>query len=81
MTVIFQRLMRENDSSWNDGGGKNSVIYMGPISGPNTADDTCGKTTVTGTMDRGFTVLLGRTYGLVVQWRKVYTNSQTSWNK
>jgi hypothetical protein len=38
--------------------GKNSVIYMGLISGPNKADDTCGRTTVTGTMDRGFTVLL-----------------------
>jgi hypothetical protein len=37
--------------------GKNSVIYMGLISGPNKADDTCGRTTVTGTMDRGFTVL------------------------
>jgi hypothetical protein len=38
--------------------GKNSVIYMGLISGPNKADDTCGRTTVTGTMDRGFTVLI-----------------------
>jgi hypothetical protein len=37
--------------------GKNSVIYLGLISGPNKADDTCGRTTVTGTMDRGFTVL------------------------
>jgi hypothetical protein len=36
--------------------GKNSVIYMGLISGPNKADDTCGRTTVTGTMERGFTV-------------------------
>jgi hypothetical protein len=36
--------------------GKNSVIYMGLISGPNKADDTCGRTTVTGTMDIGFTV-------------------------
>jgi hypothetical protein len=36
--------------------GKNSVIYMGLISGPNKADDTCGPTTVTGTMGRGFTV-------------------------
>jgi hypothetical protein len=36
--------------------GKNSFIYMGLISGPNKADDTCGRTTVTGTMDRGFTV-------------------------
>jgi hypothetical protein len=27
--------------------GKNSVIYMGLISGPNKADDTCGRTTVT----------------------------------
>jgi hypothetical protein len=56
--VIFQLLVRENDSSRNDGGGKNSVIYMGLISGPNKANDTCGKTTVTGTMDRGFTVLV-----------------------
>jgi hypothetical protein len=46
--------MRENDSSRNDGGAKNSVIYMGLISVPNKADDTCGETTVTGTMDRGF---------------------------
>jgi hypothetical protein len=38
--------------------GKNSVIYMGLISGPNKADDTCGRMTVTGTMDRGFTVQL-----------------------
>jgi hypothetical protein len=36
--------------------GKNSVIYMGLISGPNKADNTCGPTMVTGTMDRGFTV-------------------------
>jgi hypothetical protein len=35
-----------------------SVIYMGLISGPIKADDTCGRTTVTGTMDRGFTVFL-----------------------
>jgi hypothetical protein len=37
--------------------GKNSVIYMGLISGPNKSDDTCGPTTITGKMDRGFTVL------------------------
>jgi hypothetical protein len=37
--------------------GKNSVIYMGLISVPNKADDTYGRTTVTGTMDRGFTVI------------------------
>jgi hypothetical protein len=37
--------------------GKDSVMYMGLISGPNKADDTCWRTTVTGTMDRGFTVL------------------------
>jgi hypothetical protein len=54
--MIFQVLVRENDSSRNNGGGKNSVIYMGLISGPNKADDTCWRTTVTGTMDRGFTV-------------------------
>jgi hypothetical protein len=38
--------------------GKNSVIYMGLISGPNKAYDTCGATTVTGTMDRGFTIYI-----------------------
>jgi hypothetical protein len=38
--------------------GKNSVIYMGLILGPNKADDTCGATTVMGTMDRGFTVIV-----------------------
>jgi hypothetical protein len=54
--MIFQRFLRENDSSRNDGGGKNGVIYMGIISGPNKADDTCGKTT--GTMERGSTVLM-----------------------
>jgi hypothetical protein len=43
--------------------GKNSVIYMGLILGPNKADDTCGRTTVTGTMDRGFTVLANEQCG------------------
>jgi hypothetical protein len=38
--------------------GKNSAIYMGLISGPNKADDTCGKMTVTGTMERGSTVYI-----------------------
>jgi hypothetical protein len=33
---------------------KNSVIYMGLISGPNKADDTCGKM-----MERGSTVYIG----------------------
>jgi hypothetical protein len=38
--------------------GKNSVVYMGIIPGPNKADDICGKTKVTGTMQQGSTVLL-----------------------
>jgi hypothetical protein len=38
--------------------GKNSVIYMGLISGPNKADDTCRKTAVTGTMERGSAVYI-----------------------
>jgi hypothetical protein len=33
-----------------------SVISMGLIWGPNKADDTCGKTAVVGTMERGSTV-------------------------
>jgi hypothetical protein len=45
---------RQFEEQWRR--GKNCVIYMGLISGPNKADDTCGRTTVTGTMDRGFTV-------------------------
>jgi hypothetical protein len=45
--------------------GKNSVIYMGLISGPNKADDTCGRTTVIGTMDRGFTVFVYLSFAIV----------------
>jgi hypothetical protein len=49
--------------------GKNSVIYMGIISGPNKADDTCGRTTVTGTMDRGFTVYIFKgTLSCYIKW-------------
>jgi hypothetical protein len=47
--------------------GKNSVIYMGLISGPNKADDTCGRTTVTGTMDIGFTVI-----HLLCYWHTIF---------
>jgi hypothetical protein len=38
--------------------GKNSVIYMGLVPGPNKEDNICGKTKVIGTMQRGSTVLL-----------------------
>jgi hypothetical protein len=38
--------------------GKNSVIYMWLVPGPNKADNICGKTKVTGTMQRGSTVYL-----------------------
>jgi hypothetical protein len=37
--------------------GKNSIIYMGLILGPNKTDKICGKTMVTGMMHRGSTVL------------------------
>jgi hypothetical protein len=47
--------------------GKNSVIYMGPLPGPNTANDICGKTTVTGTMQQGSTVLVV-VYGATAQY-------------
>jgi hypothetical protein len=38
--------------------GKNSVIYTGLVPGPNKADIICGKTKVTGTMQRGSTVYI-----------------------
>jgi hypothetical protein len=37
--------------------GKNSVMYMGLVPGPNKADNICGKTKVMGSMERGCTVL------------------------
>jgi hypothetical protein len=37
--------------------GKNSVIYMGLVPGPNKADNVCGKMKVTGMMQQGSTVL------------------------
>jgi hypothetical protein len=42
------------------GAGKNSVINMGLVPGPNKADNMCGKTKVTGTMQRGSTVYVFR---------------------
>jgi hypothetical protein len=36
--------------------GINNVIYMELYSGPKMANGTCGKTIVTGTIDRGSTV-------------------------
>jgi hypothetical protein len=36
--------------------GINNVIYMELNSEPKMANSTCGKTTVAGTIDRGFTV-------------------------
>jgi hypothetical protein len=57
--------------------GINSVIYMGLISGPNKADDTCGRTTVTGTTDRGFTVFLMGKFNSKVEQLESRT---VSWN-
>jgi hypothetical protein len=37
--------------------GINNVIYMELYSGPKMANGTCGKTIVTGTIDRGSTVM------------------------
>jgi hypothetical protein len=36
--------------------GKNGVVYMGLVPGPNKADNICGKTKVMGMMQRGSTV-------------------------
>jgi hypothetical protein len=36
--------------------GKSSVIYMWLVPGPNKADNMCGKTKVTGAMQRGSTL-------------------------
>jgi hypothetical protein len=55
--MIFQRSMRLNDSSKNEGDRKNSVIFTGLILGPNTTDEICRKTMVMGTMHQGSTVL------------------------
>ena len=44
---------RQFEERWRRG---KIVIYMGLISGPNKADDTCGKTT--GTMERSSTVFI-----------------------
>jgi hypothetical protein len=38
--------------------GKNSVIYMGIVLGPNKADNICAKTKVMGMMQRGSTVFI-----------------------
>jgi hypothetical protein len=38
--------------------GKNGVIYMGLVPGPNKADSICRKTKVTGTMQRGSAVYI-----------------------
>jgi hypothetical protein len=56
--VIFQRSMPKNDSSRNDEGGKDSVIYTGLIPVPNKTNENCGKTMVTGTMNRGSTAFV-----------------------
>jgi hypothetical protein len=37
--------------------GKNSVIYMGLILGPNKTDEICGKIMVTGMMYQGSNVV------------------------
>jgi hypothetical protein len=37
--------------------GKNSVIYIGLMPGPNKTDEICGKMIVTGTMQQGSTVI------------------------
>ena len=37
--------------------GINNVIYMERNSGPKMANDTCGKTIIAGTIDRGSTVV------------------------
>jgi hypothetical protein len=42
--------------------GKNSVIYMGLVPGPNKAENICGKTNVTGTMQRVSTVYVCASY-------------------
>jgi hypothetical protein len=41
--------------------GINNIIYMELYSGPKMANGTCGKTIVTGTIDRGSTVLRSKT--------------------
>ena len=42
--------------------GINNVIYMELNSGPKIANSTCGKTIITGTIDRGSTVYEKKTF-------------------
>jgi hypothetical protein len=48
--ILKKLSMWENVASGPMDAGKNSVIYMGLVLGPNKADNICGKTKVTGTM-------------------------------
>jgi hypothetical protein len=52
------RLTWENDTSKNDESDIIIRFYMGVVLGLEKINDTCGKTTHTGTMDRGFTVFV-----------------------
>jgi hypothetical protein len=47
--------------------GINNVIYMELYSGPKMANGTCGKTIVTGTIDRGSTVLLFKDKSYIIK--------------
>jgi hypothetical protein len=55
--------------------GKNSVIYMGLVPGPNKADNICGKMKVMVTMQRGSTVfILPHVYGYKYILEGTYTH-------
>jgi hypothetical protein len=51
---MIEAIKRQFEDRWRR--GKNSVIYMWLVPGPNKADNICGKTKVTGMMQRGSTV-------------------------
>jgi hypothetical protein len=54
LSIVSEGIAKNKGMRGNNSYGK--VIYMGNIQGPEKVNDTCLKTTLAGTMDRGFTV-------------------------
>ena len=53
---MIDAIKQQFEKQWSR--GKNNVIYMGLVPGPNKPDNICGKTKVTGTMQRDSTLYI-----------------------